>query len=125
MNQFPPKSSNAHPSILFNFHEVGCLDFCQRVQEVKSFSPLTHLCTLRFKDKHFQLAGLNFNRDLELQRTMMRHHKKLNQFAHHKLKTAQEKIKEAKGKRLARKVKKDTSGLHILASASKHIAKNS
>ena len=51
---------NAHPSVLFNFHEVGCLDFCQRIEEVKSFSPLTHLCALRFKDKHFQLAGLDF-----------------------------------------------------------------
>ena len=51
---------NAHPSVLFNFHEVGCLDFCQRIEEVKSFSPLTHLCALRFKDKHFQLADLDF-----------------------------------------------------------------
>ena len=51
---------NAHPSILFNFHEVGCLDFYQRVQEVKIFSPLTHLCALRFKDKHFPVAGLDF-----------------------------------------------------------------
>ena len=51
---------NAHPSVLFNFHEVACLDFCQRVQEVKSFSPLTHLCTLRIREKHFQLAGLDF-----------------------------------------------------------------
>ena len=51
---------NAHPSILFNLHEVGCLKFCQMVQEVKSFSPLTHLCALRFRDKHFQLAFLDF-----------------------------------------------------------------
>ena len=61
--RFEPTSTkevNAHPSVLFNLHEVGCLDFCQRVQEVKSFSPLTHLCTLRFQDKHFQLAGLDF-----------------------------------------------------------------
>ena len=51
---------NAHPSVLFNFHEVGCLDFCQKIQEVKIFSPLTHLCALRFKEKHFQVAGLDF-----------------------------------------------------------------
>ena len=51
---------NAHPSILFNFHEVGCLDFCQRVQEVKNISPLTHLCALRFQSKHFQVANLDF-----------------------------------------------------------------
>ena len=36
------------------------LDFFQRVQELKRFSPLTHLCALRFQDKHFQLAGLDF-----------------------------------------------------------------
>ena len=52
---------NAHPSILFNFHEVGCLDFCQKVQEVKNFSPLTHLCALRFQSKDFQIADLDFN----------------------------------------------------------------
>ena len=51
---------NAHSSVLFNFHEVGCLYFFQRVQEVKSYSPLTHLCALRFQEKHFHLAGLDF-----------------------------------------------------------------
>ena len=51
---------NAHPLVLFNFHEVGCLYFFQRVQEVKRFSHLTHICALRFREKHFQLAGLDF-----------------------------------------------------------------
>lgn len=37
---------NAHASFLFNHHKVGCLDFFQMLQEVKSFSPLT---PLRFK----------------------------------------------------------------------------
>ena len=41
------------------------------------------------------------NRDLDLQRRMTGHYKKLNQFARRKLKAAQEKLKEAKGKRLA------------------------
>ena len=61
--RFEPVSTeevNAHPSVLFNFHEVGCLYFFQRVQEVTSYSPLTHLCALRFREKHFQLVGLDF-----------------------------------------------------------------
>ena len=64
------------------------------------------------------------NRDLDLQRRMTRHYKKLNQFARHKLKAAQDKLKEVKGKCPARKVKRDTSGLHILAFASEHVAKD-
>ena len=64
------------------------------------------------------------NRDLDLQRIITRHYKKLNQFARCKLKAAQEKLKEAKGKRPAQKVRKDTSGLQILASASQHVAEN-
>ena len=61
--RFEPVSTeevNAHPSVLFNFHDVGCLYFFQRVQEVKSYSPLTHLCALIFQEKHFQLVGLDF-----------------------------------------------------------------
>ena len=57
---FSTEEVNAHPSVLFNFHEVGCLEFCQRVQEVKKYLPLTHLCALRLQGKHFQLAGLDF-----------------------------------------------------------------
>ena len=61
--RFEPISTvevNVHPSVLFKFHEVGCMDFCQRVQEVKSYLPLTHLCALTLQGKHFQLAGLDF-----------------------------------------------------------------
>ena len=64
------------------------------------------------------------NRDLELQRKMTQHHQKLNQFSRRKLKAIQEKLKEAKGKRPAWKGKKGTSELDILASASKHVAKD-
>ena len=49
------------------------------------------------------------NRDLDLQRRMTGHYKKLNQFARWKLKAAQEKLKEAKGKRPTPKLRKDTS----------------
>ena len=64
------------------------------------------------------------NRDLDLQRRMEGHYKKLNQFARRKLKAAQEKLKEAKGKRPAHKLRNDTSGLQILASASQHVARD-
>ena len=57
------------------------------------------------------------NRDLDLQWRMTGHYKKLNQFVRRKLKTAQEKLKEAKVKCPTRKLRKDTSRLKILASA--------
>ena len=63
------------------------------------------------------------NRDLDLQRRMTRHYKKLNQFSRRKLKATQEKLKEAKRKRLAQKSRKDTSKLQILASSSQHVSK--
>ena len=61
--RFEPVSTeevNAHPSVMFNFHEVGCLEFFQRVLEAKIYSPLKDICALRFQGKHFQLAGLDF-----------------------------------------------------------------
>ena len=64
------------------------------------------------------------NRDLDLQRRMTEHYKKLNQFARRKLKVAQEKLKEAKGKCPAKKLRKDTSGLQILASTSQHVVEH-
>ena len=64
------------------------------------------------------------NRDLELQRKMTQHYQKLNQFARHKLKATQEKLKEENEKRLAWKEKKGISALEILASASEHVAKD-
>ena len=62
----------------------------------------------RFND-HLEKKLEKANRDLDLQRRMTRHYKKLNQFARCKLKAAQEKLKEAKGKRPMRKVRKDIS----------------
>ena len=46
---FSTKEVNAYPSTVFNFHEVGCLEFCQKIQEVKSYLPLTHLFGLRLQ----------------------------------------------------------------------------
>ena len=51
---------NESPSIIFNFHEVCCLDFCQKVQEVTNYPPLTKLFALRLQGKHVHLAGLDF-----------------------------------------------------------------
>ena len=58
---FSTKEVNASPSVLFNFHEVGCLEFCQKVQEVKIYLPLTHFFALRLQGKHVHLAGLYFD----------------------------------------------------------------
>ena len=57
---FSTEEVNAYPSVLFNFHEVGCLEFCQKVKKVKSYFPLTHLFDLRLQGKHVHLAGLEF-----------------------------------------------------------------
>ena len=50
---------------------------------------------------------------MDLQQRMIGHYKKLNKFAQQKLKATQEKLKEAKGKCPAPKLKKDTSKLQI------------
>ena len=42
-NRFEPTTTqeiNESPSVLFNFQEVGCLDFCQRVEDVTNHPPL-------------------------------------------------------------------------------------
>ena len=51
---------NDSPSVLFNFHEVGSLDFFQKFQEVTNYPPLTQLFALRLQGKHVHLAGLDF-----------------------------------------------------------------
>ena len=64
------------------------------------------------------------NRNLDLQRRMTGHYKKLNQFTRRNLKATQEKLKEAQRRHPTPKLKKDTSKLQILASASQHVSKN-
>ena len=54
------KELNDSPSVLFNFHELGCPDFCQKVQEVTNHPPLTQLFALRLQGKHVYLEGLDF-----------------------------------------------------------------
>ena len=75
-------------------------------------------------NEHLEKKLEKENRDLDLQRRMTVHYKKLNQFSRRKLKAAQEKLKDAKGKRPAQKLRKDTSRLQILASSSQHVAEN-
>ena len=64
------------------------------------------------------------NRDLDLQRRMIGHYQKLNQFARWKLKSTQEKLKEAQRRRPTPKLKKYTSKVQILASSSQHVSEN-
>ena len=62
-NRFEPTTTqeiNEPPSVLFNFHEVGCLDFFQRIQEVTNHPPLTQLFALRLQGEHVHIAGLDF-----------------------------------------------------------------
>ena len=62
-NRFEPitvKELNDSPSVLFNFHEVGCLDFCQKVQEVTNHPPLTQFFSLRLQGKHVHISGVDF-----------------------------------------------------------------
>ena len=62
-NRYEPITTqeiNESPSALFNFHEVGCLEFCQKFQEVKGHLPLTHFFALRLQGKHVHLTGLDF-----------------------------------------------------------------
>ena len=51
---------NDSPSVLFNFHEVGCLDFFQNIHEVTNHPPLTQLFSLRLQGKHVHIAGPDF-----------------------------------------------------------------
>ena len=64
------------------------------------------------------------NKDLSLQKKMIGHYKKLNQFAQRKLKVTQEKLKAARKRRPIEKVGKGTSKLEILAFASLQVSKN-
>ena len=51
---------NDSPSVLFNFHEVGCLDFCQKLQEVTNQPPLTQFFSLRLQGEHVHIVDLDF-----------------------------------------------------------------
>ena len=108
----------------------------QKEEEVALFQsfPLTTLFTQEIENNreawlervndHLEKKLEKANRDLDLQRRMTGHYKKLNQFARRKLKATQKKLKEAQKRCLAPKMKKDTSRLQILALASQHSSKN-
>ena len=62
-NRFEPITTqeiNDSPLILFNFHELGCLCFFQKFQEVKNHPPLTHLFSLRLQEGKVHIVGLDF-----------------------------------------------------------------
>ena len=102
----------------------------QKEEEVALFQsfPLTNLFTQEIeniREEWLERVNENLekklekaNRDLDLQRKMTEHYKKLNQFARWKLKATQEKLKEAQKRRPTPKMKKEISRLQILASAS-------
>ena len=83
----------------------------QKEEEVALFQslPLTTLFTQEIENNreawlervndHLEKKLEKANRDLDLQRRMIRHYKKLNQFAQRKLKAMQEKLKEAQKRR--------------------------
>ena len=62
-NRFEPadiQELTAPPSILSCFHEMGCFDFCNKVQENGSHPHLTELFSLRLHMKKVHIAGLDF-----------------------------------------------------------------
>ena len=62
-NRFEPikiQDITASPSILSCFQEMGCFDFCNKVQEIGSHPHLTELFSLRLHMKKVHIAGLDF-----------------------------------------------------------------
>ena len=62
-NRFEPISTvelTTSPSILSCFQELGCFEFCNKVQEIKRHPQLTELFSLRLHRHKVHLAGLRF-----------------------------------------------------------------
>ena len=62
-NRFEPintKELTTSPTTVAYFQEVGCLDFCEKVQRVKSHPKLTRIFILNLHDQQVHLAGVNF-----------------------------------------------------------------
>ena len=51
---------NAFPMIITCFQNVGCFQFCERVQQVQSHPELTRLFILNLRDKQSNFAGVTF-----------------------------------------------------------------
>ena len=63
VNIFEPlntKELTTSPTIVAYFQEVGCFDFCERVQRVQSHPELTKIFILNLHDHQVHLAGVNF-----------------------------------------------------------------
>jgi len=62
-NSFEPTTTQeitTSPSVLSSFQEVGCLEFCHKIQEVSSHPLLTELFSLRLDGNQVHIAGLDF-----------------------------------------------------------------
>ena len=62
-NKFEPLSTKeltTSPTIVAYFQEVGCYDFCEKVQRVKSHPELTKIFILNLHNDQVHLAGVNF-----------------------------------------------------------------
>ena len=63
INRFEPQNImefNASIMTVKCFENVGCFNFCERVQQVQSHPELTRLSILNLHEKRVNLAGVNF-----------------------------------------------------------------
>ena len=63
-NMFEPintKELTTSPTIVSYFQEVGCYEFCDKVQKVQSHPQLTKIFVLNLNDHKVHLAGVNFD----------------------------------------------------------------
>ena len=62
-NRFEPTNTKeliASPFVLSYFQELGCFEFCNKVQEIKIHPKLTELLRLRLHRHKVHLAGVKF-----------------------------------------------------------------
>ena len=62
-NRFEPLNTmelNASPLTVSYFQNVGCYEFCKKVQQVQNHPELTRLSILNLHEKKFNLVGVNF-----------------------------------------------------------------
>ena len=63
INRFEPLNTmdlNASPLTVSCFQNVGCYQFCEKVQKVQNHPKLTRLFILNLHEKQVNLVGVNF-----------------------------------------------------------------